>query len=232
MGVGNQTFIKNTYESSQIQFVIKFFNFICIGFEERKHIWIVGSSIVKRAFNFSKSTFDGPQLSLNRHRYRIWWQGKGGMKWDELIPEIENMLKWHNPPELLVIHCGGNSIGQTSVLDLRDQIRSDLSQIQSMLPATRLIWSQILPRRAWRYNTDSKPLNLAAIRLNNFAASRCIEMGGEYIKYPELAWYEEDLFLEDKVHLSPIGNDMFLYWLQANLLYLTDFKANMHNGFM
>jgi hypothetical protein len=41
----------------------------------------------------------------------MWWQGKSGMTWGELIPRISHLLKFEQPPEILVIHCGANSIG-------------------------------------------------------------------------------------------------------------------------
>jgi hypothetical protein len=47
-----------------------------------------GSSIVKKTFIYSRSTHDGTQLGLNRHGYRVWWQGLGGMVWEELVPNI------------------------------------------------------------------------------------------------------------------------------------------------
>ena len=118
-----------------------------------------------------------------------------------------------SPPSVLVIHCGGNSIGQTPLFDLRAEINFSLNQIKVMFP-------QILPRSNWRYSENMKALNHAAKRINNSAAQICNQMGrggSYYIKYSELAWDQTVFFAEDGVHLSDLGNDFFLYRLQMKL---------------
>ena len=104
--------------------------------------------------------------------------------------------------------------------ELRCQIKDSLGQLMGLLPSTKLIWSQILPRISWRYSQNSRALNRAAARINNYAACICIQVGGCYIKYPALAWNEPMMFCEDGVHLSDIGNELFLFRIQA---YLFDF---------
>ncbi|CAC5425000.1 unnamed protein product [Mytilus coruscus] len=54
------------------------------GQQEHKSVWVVGSSIVKNAFIEAKRSYDGCSLGLHRKNYRVWWQGKGGMKWGSL----------------------------------------------------------------------------------------------------------------------------------------------------
>jgi len=100
----------------------------------------------------------------------------------------------------------------------RDKLfaKSDKSNVSE----TKIVWSQILPRSNWRYSENMKSLNHAAERINNFAAQICNQMGGAYIKYPELAWDQTDFFADDGVHLSDLGNDFFLYRLQMKLYAL------------
>ena len=76
------------------------------------------------------------------------------------------------------------------------------------------MWSQILPRKTWLCSSDSKALNLAASRINNFAAYLCCRLGGGYIKYPEISWDEDCMFAGDGVHLSGLGNDVFIHNIQ------------------
>ena len=142
-----------------------------------KSVRVLGSSIVKHAFCEARRTYDGCNLGLKRNNFRVLWQGKSGMKWGEIIPRISLLLQFEEPPEILVIHCGGNNIGQVQLHQLRLDIKASLFKIKTMLPNTKLIWSQILPRFKWRYSKDSKAMNIAAERINNFAAWLIINMG-------------------------------------------------------
>ena len=62
---------------------------------------------------------------------------------------------------------------------------------------------------------------MAAVRLNNFAAWLCFKLGGSYIKYPEISWDATDMFAKDGVHLSRLGNSIFLFNIQSTLHKLT-----------
>jgi hypothetical protein len=50
--------------------------------------------------------------------------------------------------------------------------------IHKMMPSTTIVWSQVLPRLKWRRSVNSKAMNLAAVRINSFAASLIGSMGG------------------------------------------------------
>ena len=45
------------------------------------HVWVVGSSIMRRAFVTDRNKHGGVCLGLQRLGINIWWQGKGGMVW-------------------------------------------------------------------------------------------------------------------------------------------------------
>ena len=52
-------------------------------------------------------------------------------------------------------------------------------------------------------------LNLSGSRINN-----CCRLGGGYIKYPEICWDEDCMFSGDGVHLSGLGNEVFIHNIQ------------------
>jgi hypothetical protein len=114
---------------------------------------------------------------MKRYGYTILWQDKGDLKWQDLVPRLVFLSNLESPPSVLVIHCGGNSIDQTPLFDLRAEIHFSLNQIKVMFPETKLVWSQILPRSNWRYSENMKALNHAAKRINNSAAQICNQMG-------------------------------------------------------
>ncbi|CAC5391882.1 unnamed protein product [Mytilus coruscus] len=72
-----------------------------------------------------------------------------------------------------------------------------------------------IPTLKLKYRNEivHRSLNRTRVRLNSLAATYIIKHGGAYIRYPEISEDNPDLFL-DGVHLSDIGNDLFLYRLQ------------------
>ena len=62
---------------------------------------------------------------------------------------------------------------------------------------------------------------MAAGRLNHFAALLCLKLGRSYIKYPEISWDATGMFAKDGVHLSRLGNSIFLFNIQSTLHKLT-----------
>ena len=54
------------------------------------------------------------------------------------------------------------------------------------------------------------------IRINSAIASFVLENGGHYIKYPDIL-HNSTFLKEDDVHLTDLGNDIFLNNLQGAL---------------
>ncbi len=111
-------------------------------------MWIVGSSLIKLAFYSAKNSIDGVNLGLRRRNYRVFWQGKGCMKWVDFIPKIRLLSRYESRPDILIIHCGANDIGKIPLLQLRS--------LKQMLPKTTIGWSNMLQRMSWRFSSDSK----------------------------------------------------------------------------
>ena len=60
-------------------------------------------------------------------------------------------------------------------------------------------------------------MEAARRRLNNHAARAVIRANGFYIKHPDLRDLSEGLYAEDGVHLSFIGNCIFLTQLSSGI---------------
>ena len=178
----------------------------------------MGSSIVCNAFLWAKKTSFGANLDMKRHNAGIWWQGQRGMTWQKFERKVETLLQYEDPPDFLVIHCGGNNvgIGPKSIV-LRKRMEKTLKFYKTKLPNTRIVWSQILPRSSWRSSIHGTKLNKVRRRLNSKLASLAIELGGAYIRYPELSRFDSNFFENDKVHLNAMGNNIFLYRIQQAL---------------
>ena len=55
----------------------------------------------------------------------------------------------------------------------------------------RVVCSEILPRRVWRYSANYNALEAVSKRLNNFAATQTIRRNGFYVKHANLKDLED-----------------------------------------
>ena len=152
-------------------------------------------------------------LGFSKQLVNLWWQGKGGLTLREVVPRLRLLLQYEAAPNYLVLHVGGNDIGQYPFKIVRQRLLTVLVEIQTLLPDTILVWSMILPRLLWRNELSNKALEKCRIRLNSMAVNLIKGFGGKYIRYPELLSKNSGLYV-DNVHLSHIGNDLLLYRLQ------------------
>lgn len=90
-------------------------------------------------------------------------------------------------------------IWQNKSKDLIDSIKTTLGKIQLLLLNTKIIWSQLLPRRKCRYIDDIEAMNTSVQRLNSAIAAELVKAGGGYIKYQEIIPNDESLFDSDGV---------------------------------
>ena len=115
-----------------------------------------------------------------------------------------------------MLHCGGNDFGKVPILKLRNDMKEDFIEIKKLLPDSCIVWSQILPRPRW-LNGDIE-LEKSRERVNSTIAKTVLEKHyGAYIKYPDIKIKSKVMFLEDGVHLSDLGNEIFLNIIQGGL---------------
>lgn len=69
---------------------------------------------MRNAFVAAKKRPGGIHLALN-HRFgvNIFWQGRGGLKLDKLKRHIELLMTLEDIPAYIVVHIGGNDLGET-----------------------------------------------------------------------------------------------------------------------
>jgi hypothetical protein len=112
-------------------------------------------------------------------------------------------------PDILLIHCGGNDLGQICLSYINFSLKAWLADLLHLLPGTRIIWSAILPRLHYRNEENHFKLNKGRKRINTSTMAKfCISNGGGYIHYPRIV--ENQLFFRDLVHLSSFGNSIFM----------------------
>lgn len=90
---------------------------------------MVGSSIIKRAFLHARAQAAGSTLGLRDTE--IWWQGYGGLGLRSLVLKLNTLRKvWGStPPQVILIHCGGNDVGRYSVKEIMHMIDELVSYV-------------------------------------------------------------------------------------------------------
>ncbi|KAJ8315494.1 hypothetical protein KUTeg_007644 [Tegillarca granosa] len=109
------------------------------------------TSLVKYAFVRASESSFGKNLELERQKISVLWQGKGDMKWSEVQCKIRHLFKFIDPPNFIILHFGGNDTGECKSEQLINNIIASLKFIFEILPNTKVIRSQILPRLKWRH---------------------------------------------------------------------------------
>lgn len=177
-------------------------------------VWIVGSSIIKNAFIEARNRPGGINLGLNRLGVSVWWQGLSGMSVYRLKQQIRTMMRLEDAPHFLILHIAGNDIGSRKIGYLRNDLKSILRWVTRVLPNTIIIWSQVLPRITWRYSSNLSAMEKCRYRINNTIASYILNNGGCYVRYPDIR-ANHTFLTADGVHLTEIGNSVFLNTLQG-----------------
>jgi hypothetical protein len=94
-------------------------------------------------------------------------------------------------------------------------MRFTITILSRMLPGCSVIWSSIFPRRSWRYSNNDHPMEITRKRINRGIRSYILKYGGYVVRYPDFDDRHLGLFSDNGVHLSFIGNDIFLNQLQS-----------------
>lgn len=131
------------------------------------------------------------------------------MLWDclyDLVPHSASGA----PPDVIIIHLGGNDLTIRSGKSLIIQITADLTTLQEHFPSARLIWSNIIQRKTWRACCDSRKIDRSRWGVNR-EVSRTMRNGlGAVIEHPQFRMERPDLYRSDGVHLSEVDLNIFL----------------------
>uniref|UniRef100_A0ABM5GIN4 Uncharacterized protein isoform X2 n=1 Tax=Pogona vitticeps TaxID=103695 RepID=A0ABM5GIN4_9SAUR len=181
----------------------------------RRNVTIVGHSYVFWAARYAASSRWGNDLGLGALA-SIFWKGMRGMQW----VQFGRMAVFGNtPPDILVVHLGGNDLPQLPGKALILDILRDLGRLHALYPAMRICWSSIIPRLIWRGARDMVKVHKACRRVNKEICRGVSNRGlGSVIHHHRLQISNSEYFRDDGVHLSEAGLDIFLEDLRGGLL--------------
>ncbi|XP_015262016.1 PREDICTED: uncharacterized protein LOC107106395, partial [Gekko japonicus] len=181
---------------------------------ERKRVLICGHSFVFWAAHRASGTALGSQLGLSQWA-TIEWQGRHGLLWEGLLPLLFQGPP-RMPPDVLVVHLGGNDLGFLNK-PLARQVIDDLQVIKERWPGVSIIWSAMIPRKVWLDVLNPKRNN-RALRNINKNIKNFLDTGlGRFLPHPCIKPHCMEVFGPDGVHLSEQGNDIFLEDIRQGL---------------
>ncbi|KAJ8320209.1 hypothetical protein KUTeg_001796 [Tegillarca granosa] len=156
-------------------------------------------------------------LRLEQQGVHINWMGKRGMKWHNVLTTVSKNIRNFPVPRIWILHVGGNDLIDYTTSMLCAKIEYDISILAQWLPNTIIIWSDILPRLYWRGSLNIKAIEKKRKRVNRSGRRSAFLVGGRVIHHQDITYDCPSLFRADKVHLTDVGNALFLNNLQNKL---------------
>lgn len=158
----------------------------------------------------------GTHLGLDKYGYKLTWIGMPGMSCMNILPIVFGSIRCFGIPRALLLHVGGNDLGNYSTKELIKHLKFAIYVVNRMLPTTSFIFSTILPPRSWRYSSNCIAMENARKRVNR-AIRTFFQYNCAYVvTHPDLEDCHTSLF-KDGVHLSFLGNDIFINIIQGAL---------------
>ena len=94
--------------------------------------------------------------------------------------------------------------------NLIQMIQKDVKAYSNLFPETCIIWSDILPRAAYRGAISNAKVEKSRKSLNNAMKLYMPRINGEVIHHKNIQWDAHHLYRRDGVHLNDMGNDVML----------------------
>ena len=138
------------------------------------------------------------------------WHGRRGMVWSQLRAKCETLARADSHPRCLIIHLGSNDLASTPLKHLIYMIQKDIKAYAIMFTETCLVWSDVLPRAAYRGARSNTKVEKARKSLNNAMKQYMPQFKGKVIHHHNIQWDTHHLYRRDGVHLNNIGNDVLV----------------------
>ena len=136
------------------------------------------------------------------------WHGERGMGWNRFRPKMDALLRTEPPPQWLCVLLGSNDLGKKPLHELISCAKMKLMYVTSACAATKIIWSDILPRIEYRGAVSNKEMEVARIHYNRKMRAFVKGLNSKCIKHPGIRWNNPKIYRKDGVHMNDLGNDV------------------------
>ena len=184
---------------------------------EQALVWILGHSYVHWGAKRAEVRKEGRQLGFGKAEECIRWIGVQGMMWGRVVPEVHRYASLDWPPDVLVLHVGGNDMGVRSMLEVTRDIKFDVLRLRMAFPQMVIVWSDMIARTSWRLARSVEGVNRARRKVNCDVGRFMARNGGLVARHLDL---EEDTWRYlrgDGVHLNAVGIVLWFLGLQDGI---------------
>jgi hypothetical protein len=151
----------------------------------------------------------------------VCWLGRRGARVGGLAGRVGRQLRGVAVPSTIILHIGTNDVFSSSTYDIRGTIAENIWGIRRLLPNTRIIWSDILPRLFY-YGEVRKGAGSRVARFYNTEARGVIyamDNACSICHSGVLSPSNYGLFRPDGLHLSAEGLVVYIAILSEALMY-------------
>ncbi|XP_053392992.1 uncharacterized protein LOC128555234 [Mercenaria mercenaria] len=176
-----------------------------------KEVWVLGDSIVHWA----------GERAVARNAFKennMDWDGKSGMTVQELHSAIQYSILQGKTPTIIVLHVGGNNISSSNTCQIISIIKKAIDYLFLNFPESIVVWTYILPRLNWRNTPNTlasaKIMDLKRKNVNRKIRNYILQhSNGRCLNHKSLNRETPGFFRRDGIHLSDVGNDMYILTL-------------------
>ena len=169
----------------------------------------MGSSLIKRLHDYVQRFREGFGLPLP-----VKLIGQSGLQLHQVRPLIDREIG-DCQPAYLVLHVGANDIGRLGSREWNKEFHILILYLRARYAGTTLIFSEMLPRTAWRYASQSVAENIRKREQRRARQLMYREQGG-VISHANIT-ADSRCLLGDGVHLSEQGQALFKQNLEEGL---------------
>ncbi|CAH2283677.1 Hypothetical predicted protein [Pelobates cultripes] len=170
-------------------------------------VYIVGDSIVCDAQIHAEEQSYGTNLGFYPEVANVHWQGTKNLLGTDILTECVKIHKVVGPVVLLV-HAGGNDLGNISAVNIISFLKNALSECLSMHPNLVLVWSEIIPSQEWPDSRCKKAMERCRRKVNMNVSRHVTTVGGLVIRHRDLECENAAFLQEDGIHLNGCGLDI------------------------
>ena len=181
--------------------------------------WIIGDSLIGQAGSTNAQLAGGGEVT---------WKGVGGSRFFGLVKRLlrYQSLLGNSWPTTIILHVGTCELFRNKLGDIRRRLRETLLGFRELCPQSRIIWSDILPRRFYEEEFEEGCGKRSTITLNKYAHQviRKELTNSCYIRHSHIFNPAKvALFAPDGLHLSDEGKVALQKNLSEGLVF---FNAN------